>query len=72
MSLEQYKNKNRKELWDVVVIQAEVIAELEKERDALSLAQFVYAYYMEKNSNPIDLYNWMVEWGYLTKKEQGK
>ena len=31
MSLEQYKNKNRGELWDVVVIQAEVIAELEKE-----------------------------------------
>ena len=30
MSLEQYKNKNRGELWDVVVIQAEVIAELEK------------------------------------------
>ena len=35
MSLEQYKNKNRGELWDVVVIQAEVIAELEKERDDL-------------------------------------
>ena len=31
MSLEQYKNKNRGELWDVVVIQAEVIAELEKD-----------------------------------------
>ena len=46
------------------------IAELEKERAPLSLAQFLCAYYMEKNSNPIDLYNWMVKWGYLTKKEQ--
>ena len=57
---------------EIILEKDDKIAELEKERDALSLAQFVYAYYMEKNSNPIDLYNWMVEWGYLTKKEQGK
>ena len=36
MSLEQYKNKNRNELWDVVVIQAEVIEGLEKENNKLT------------------------------------
>ena len=31
MSLEQYKDANRKELWDILQIQVERIAELEKE-----------------------------------------
>ena len=47
------------------------ITELEEERKPLSLAQFIYAYYMEKNSTPNDLYSWMVKWGYLNKKEKG-
>jgi len=33
MSLEQYKDANRKELWEILQIQVEQIAELEKERD---------------------------------------
>jgi hypothetical protein len=31
MSLEQYKDANRKELWEILQIQVESIAELEKE-----------------------------------------
>jgi hypothetical protein len=31
MSLEQYKNANRKELWEILQIQADCIAGLEKE-----------------------------------------
>jgi regulator of replication initiation timing len=36
MSLEQYKDANRKELWEILQIQVERIAELEKERDELN------------------------------------
>jgi hypothetical protein len=32
MSLEQYKDANRKELWDILQIQVERIAELEEEK----------------------------------------
>ena len=39
MSLEQYKKKNRNELWDVVVIQAEVIAELDLKSCTLDLTK---------------------------------
>ena len=35
MSLEQYKDANRKELWDILQIQVERIAELEKENEWL-------------------------------------
>ena len=35
MSLEQYKDASRKELWDILKIQVERIAELEKENDWL-------------------------------------
>ena len=35
MSLEQYKDANRKELWEILQIQVERITELEKERDSL-------------------------------------
>ena len=44
MSLEQYKDASRKELWDILQIQMQVlqaetakVAELEKERDGLAL-----------------------------------
>jgi len=44
MSLEQYKDANRKELWEILQIQAQVLeeeirknAELEKERDELKV-----------------------------------
>jgi hypothetical protein len=37
MSLEQYKNATRKELWEILQIQVERIAELEKERDELNI-----------------------------------
>ena len=63
-----------KNMWvsaPLIIEMAERIAELEKERKPLSLAQFIYAYYMEKNSTPNDLYSWMVKWGYLNKKEKG-
>ena len=39
MSLEQYKNANRKELWEILQIQVERIAELEKERAVRDLEQ---------------------------------
>ena len=39
MSLEQYKDANRKELWEILQIQVERIAELEKERDVRDLEQ---------------------------------
>ncbi len=35
MSLEQYKDATRKELWEILQLQLERIAELEKERDGL-------------------------------------
>jgi hypothetical protein len=35
MSLEQYKDATRKELWEILQIQVERIAELEKERDQI-------------------------------------
>ena len=47
------------------------IAELEKERDEISLAQFVYAYFMDQHRNPIDLYHWLIKWNHLKAlKEQ--
>ena len=49
------------------------IAELEKERNEISLAQFVYAYFMDQHRNPIDLYHWLIKWNHLTAlKEQGE
>jgi hypothetical protein len=39
MSLEQYKDSNRKELWEILQIQVERIAELEKERTIRDLEQ---------------------------------
>ena len=39
MSLEQYKDANRKELWEILQIQVERIAELEKERAVRDLEQ---------------------------------
>jgi hypothetical protein len=36
MSLEQYKDANRKELWEILQIQVEHIAELEKEKETLT------------------------------------
>ena len=49
------------------------IAELEKERDEISLAQFVYAYFMDQHRNPIDLYHWLIKWNHLKAlKEQGE
>jgi len=39
MSLEQYKDANRNELWEILQIQVERIAELEKERDVRDLEQ---------------------------------
>tara|TARA_R110002167_G_scaffold283022_1_gene488217 strand:- start:9192 stop:9533 length:342 start_codon:yes stop_codon:yes gene_type:complete len=42
MSLEQYKDANRKELWEILQIQVERIAELEKERDEANC----HAYYI--------------------------
>ena len=49
------------------------IAELEKERDEISLAQFVYAYSMDQHRNPIDLYHWLIKWNHLKAlKEQGE
>ena len=48
------------------------IAELEKERNEISLAQFVYAYFMDQHRNPIDLYHWLIKWNHLKAlKEQG-
>ena len=47
------------------------IAELEKERNEISLAQFVYAYFMDQHRNPIDLYHWLIKWNHLKAlKEQ--
>lgn len=37
MSLEQYKNANRKELWEILQIQAEHITELEEKYEKLRL-----------------------------------
>ena len=49
------------------------IAELEKERNEISLAQFVYAYFMDQHRNPIDLYHWLIKWNHLKAlKEQGE
>jgi hypothetical protein len=39
MSLEQYKDATRKELWEILQIQVELIAELEKERAVRDLEQ---------------------------------
>ena len=39
MSLEQYKDANRKELWEILQIQVERIGELEEERAVRDLEQ---------------------------------
>ena len=79
MSLEQYKNKNRGELWDVVVIQAEVIAELEKERDERekSLKKLLYCCYglstEYAQNNHGEVQEWLrhVDAAYQALKEKG-
>jgi hypothetical protein len=48
MSLEQYKDANRKELWEILQIQVERIAELEKER-AIGVYHFTVDEYKAHN-----------------------
>jgi len=48
------------------------IAELEKERNEISLAQFVYAYFMDQHRNPIDLYHWLIKWNHLKALKESK
>ena len=48
------------------------IAELEKERNEISLAQFVYAYFMDQHRNPIDLYHWLIKWNHLKALKESR
>lgn len=69
--LEEKLWRTEQESEKAVTRAAEMIAELEKERDEISLAQFVYAYSMDQHRNPIDLYHWLIKWNHLKAlKEQ--
>ena len=73
--LEQFKKNallRLKSSTEYIDGQVEQIAELEKERNEISLAQFVYAYFMDQHRNPIDLYHWLIKWNHLKALKESR